>query len=68
MKVDARGLACPQPVLMTKNALDTDKSVQVLVDNITARNNILRFAQSKGCRVSVSDGETEGEFVIDIEK
>jgi TusA-related sulfurtransferase len=33
--VDCRGLACPQPVMETKKALDTSetKEVVVLVDN-----------------------------------
>ena len=39
IKVDARGCACPQPVLMTKNAMAKDNNVEVTVDNNTAKNN-----------------------------
>ncbi len=49
-KVDCRGLNCPEPVLKTKDALtsDPDKKIYVLVDNETARENVLRFAKNQG--------------------
>ena len=55
--VDARGLSCPQPVLMTKKALEDNKSgeIEVLVDNATAKENITRFASNAGYQVSVSE-------------
>ncbi len=55
--VDARGLSCPQPVLMTKKALENNKSgeIEVLVDNATAKENITRFASNAGYQVSVSE-------------
>jgi TusA-related sulfurtransferase len=34
--VDARGLACPQPVVLAKQALETNEKIKVLVDNETA--------------------------------
>ena len=68
MTVDARGCSCPQPVLMTKKALEKESSFEVLVDNNTAKNNILRFAQSQGCKESVEDGENADEHVIKISK
>ena len=34
-QVDARGLSCPEPVIMTKNALASNEAAyEVLVDNI----------------------------------
>jgi len=44
--VDARGLSCPQPVLETKSALESAGSgtVEVLVDTVTSRENVLRLA------------------------
>ena len=57
--IDARGLSCPQPVVLTKNALDkAPSSCEVLVDNPTARENVTRYAERAGYRVSVS---AEGE-------
>ena len=34
--VDARGLACPQPVILTRNALQESDAVTTIVDNETA--------------------------------
>ena len=53
--VDARGLACPQPVIMTKTALDTDARIVVIVDNPAARENVCRLAKSKGCVLKVEE-------------
>lgn len=55
--VDARGLSCPQPVLMTKKALENNKSgeIEVLVDNATAKENITRFASNAGYQVCVAE-------------
>ena len=49
--IDAKGLACPEPVLLTKRALDACNEVTVLVDNIAASENIKRFASKSGCVV-----------------
>ena len=47
--IDCRGLACPQPVLLTKKALDAEKTaVNVVVDNLTAKENIVKFASANG--------------------
>jgi len=54
--LDLTGLACPLPVVRTKEALETesDQSLLVMVDNIAARDNVTRFAESRGCEVSVA--------------
>lgn len=48
--VDARGLSCPQPVLMAKRALEklNGGHVEVLVDTVTSRENVCRFARNAG--------------------
>lgn len=52
--VDARGLACPAPVVKTREALRGGAGrIEVLVDNPTARDNVSRFATSQGCSVEV---------------
>jgi selenium metabolism protein YedF len=53
--LDCRGLACPQPVIETKDALEKSGAgrLQVLVDNEAARDNVARFARSQGCQVEV---------------
>lgn len=66
-QVDARGLSCPEPVIMTKNALASKEAAyEVLVDNVTARENVTRFASHQGCQVQV---EEQGEdFLLRITK
>lgn len=57
VEVNARGLACPQPVVMTKNALsEIEKGeVVVTVDNEVARENVKRMAESEGFCVSIEE-------------
>lgn len=63
--VDARGLSCPEPVVMTRNAMvSKETAYQVLVDAIAAKENVTRYAMSQGYAVSVS--ENNGEFTLDI--
>ena len=44
-EIDARKLACPAPVLATKEAIENEHpdSLQVIVDNDAARQNVFRF-------------------------
>lgn len=55
-RLDCRGLACPQPVLTAKDALDVmaEGLVEVLVDNEAARSNLERFGKSRGYKVTSS--------------
>lgn len=63
-KIDARGLSCPQPVILTKKALEGHNEIIVTVDNENARENVRRMAQSLGCEVKIEPGQ--GEFHIHI--
>ena len=67
-EVDARGLPCPRPVVETKKALDEIETgtVIVLVDNPESRDNVARFAGSRGCRVDVQ--EDDGVFRLTLIK
>ncbi len=57
-EIDARGLACPQPVILTRKALQDNDEIVVVVDNVTARENVKRMAQSQGCEVVIEgDGK-----------
>ena len=49
--VDARGLACPQPVIQTRRALKSGEDVVTIVDNDTSRHNVTRMAEKQGCTV-----------------
>ncbi len=55
--VDARGLTCPQPVVLTLKALALADEVTTIVDNQAAVANVTRLAQSKGCAVEVAERE-----------
>ena len=66
--IDARGLQCPQPVIITKKALEeiTSGEVIVIVDNATAKENISRFATNLSYQHEVED--KEGCYYIKIKK
>jgi selenium metabolism protein YedF len=53
--LDCRGLACPNPVLKTKELVDRGdlQQLTVLVDNPAAQENVSRFLQRAGFQVSV---------------
>ena len=54
-EIDARGRACPEPVVMTKNAVEKyPEGVSVLVDDICAVENVSRFAKNAGFSVQKS--------------
>jgi selenium metabolism protein YedF len=67
-ELDCRGLACPQPVVNTKKAMDEMEQGElvVIVDNPTARDNVARFAQSQGAAVEVE--KKDGDFFLHIRK
>jgi len=66
-EVDARGLSCPQPVLMVKNALAKNEELySVLVDNAVAAGNVTRFAENHG--YSVSSVRQGDEFTLTLSK
>lgn len=54
-ELDCRGLACPHPVLKTKESLDEGLvgHLTVLVDNDAARENVSRFLERSGYEVTV---------------
>jgi TusA-related sulfurtransferase len=64
--VDARGLSCPQPVIMTLDEIKrgTEKEIVVLVDTDTSRENVTRAAESQGCRVEDVSPEGEGYRIM----
>jgi selenium metabolism protein YedF len=52
-EIDARNLACPQPVVLTKKALENTNEVTTIVDNDVAKDNVSKLAQNEGCSVDV---------------
>ena len=64
MKIDCRNLACPEPVINTKKALELlgDNSIlEILVNSNASKENVIRFAKNEGLSVSdeiMEDGTT----------
>ena len=60
--VDARGLSCPQPVIMTLDEIKQgkEKEMIILVDTDTSKENVLRAAESQGCQITDVTPEGEG--------
>lgn len=65
--IDARGLSCPEPVVLTRNAMkNQENEYKVIVDNPTSRENVTRYAEHQGYKVSVT--EENGEYTLSIAK
>jgi tRNA 2-thiouridine synthesizing protein A len=67
--VDARGLSCPQPVMLTMQALKKVKegTVEVLVDSNIALENVSRLAVNSGWKTAV-ERQTENNIRIVLKK
>lgn len=63
--IDARGLACPEPVLLTKRAVDAGETLfDVLVDDEIPVENIKRFCDSYNC--SLTEEQRTGYWKLTI--
>jgi tRNA 2-thiouridine synthesizing protein A len=67
--VDTRGLSCPQPAMLTRQALQKSDTgtVEVLVDSGTARENVSRLAEKVGWAVTVEE-QPEGSCRIVLKR
>lgn len=67
--VDARGLSCPQPVMMVSKAIKklNKGAIEVLADSGTARDNISRLGKSSGWGVTIED-KPQGNYRIVLKK
>lgn len=64
-EIDCRGLSCPQPVVMTKKAIDAGETeLIVLVDNPTAAGNVTRFAAQMGFKVEEEKSESDYRLTL----
>jgi len=68
-KIDCRNMACPQPVLETKKALESmDEGIlEVLVNSVSSVQNVKRFAANQGL-VAEEEKLDNGETIIRIVK
>ena len=65
MEIDARGLSCPEPVVMTRAALKDDVTeALVRVDNPCSAENVTRYAQYAGYRVEREESGDETRLLL----
>ena len=69
-QIDTRGMSCPQPVLMTKKALEVNSTeVTVLVDSKTAKSNVERYLNLTGYTINTIERDGEANtFEISAKK
>lgn len=69
-RVDARGLSCPQPVVLTrKKMLKMGKGrFEVIVDTGTSRDNISRLANHEGWNIVIKKEGDEFLLILDKDK
>lgn len=54
-KLDARGLSCPEPVVMIRKAMQSgEDAYEMIVDNHAAKENVTRYAEHQGYTVTVT--------------
>ncbi len=68
--VDARGLSCPQPVMMTMEEIKKVKKgeIAILVDTDTSRENVSRAATSQGWEVKGVKPDGAGYRITIVKK
>lgn len=66
MKLDLRGLNCPEPVIRTKKELDKDEVTEVtsVVDNAVAKENLKKLAESLNCTADIKEAGSDFEVTI----
>mgnify|MGYP001768591551 CR=1 FL=1 len=64
---DARGLSCPQPVVLTQKAIkDGNDSFDVLVSSNVSKENVVRCAEKNKMKAEVrQDGE---DYIISVSR
>jgi len=64
--VDARGLSCPQPAMLARQALMqlSKGTLEVIVDNSTARENVSRIAKNLGWEIDIDERSEEDVHIL----
>lgn len=59
--IDARGLNCPEPVILTKRAMEADHNtpITIIVDNDAATENVSKLARSQGYDLTIEQQEAD---------
>lgn len=67
--IDARGLACPKPVILTKKAVEAieEGTIITIVDNEISKDNLSKLAKSMGLEYKL-DQDSDDNYKISIIK
>ena len=61
-RIDARGLSCPQPVVLVNRAVaEGNTDLEIIVDNEVSRENVTRLATKRGLK---TDARQEGTDIV----
>lgn len=61
-RIDARGLSCPQPVVLVNRAVaEGNTDLEIIVDNEVSRENVTRLATKRGLK---ADARQEGADIV----
>ena len=64
-QLDARGLSCPEPVIMIRKAMmSKEAAYEMIVDNVTSKENVTRYAEHQGYSVTVTQNSDEYTLVM----
>lgn len=59
-QLDARGLSCPEPVVMIRKAMmSKEAEYSMVVDNPTSKENVMRYAEHQGYIVTIDQNGSE---------
>lgn len=65
--LDAKGLSCPEPVIMIRQAMmSKETAYEMVVDNAVSKENVTRYAEHQGYKVTVT--ENDGEYTLKMTK
>ncbi|HNR87936.1 MAG TPA: sulfurtransferase TusA family protein [Spirochaetota bacterium] len=61
-QIDARGLSCPQPVVLTQQAIaDGERSITVTVSSSVSKENVIRILERNGY---TTDSRDDGDDIV----
>ncbi len=64
-KMDARGLACPEPVMLARELIRNSPSGgEIMVDNTCAVENVTRFAKNNGYAIEVAQEGADYHLIL----
>ena len=65
-EVDARGLSCPEPIMLTAEAIKgTSEAVRVLVSEPVQKTNVEKYAMSQKRKVTAKEISDGFELIIE---